>query len=120
LKEPIGKVEKVIGDKRYTLTNEGLRVGDEVYPIGQGRCLDGGGWIFHKIDFHESYMDFPNDPHKIINLKHSDYKPYEVRTDHGYGPRETYYKIVKVEHQESIDKNPGGKLRLIEHVWVEE
>jgi hypothetical protein len=113
-------VEKVIGDKRYTLTNECLRVGDEVFPIAWGRCLGDNDWIFHKIDFDVSMSSFPDEPHKIMDLKNSDYKPYEVKTDHGYGPRETYYKIIKVERHELIDKNPGGNLRLTESVWIEE
>ena len=38
-----------------------------------------------------------SEPHTILDLHHSDYKPYEVHTDHGYGPVESYFKILYVE-----------------------
>lgn len=44
----------------------------------------------------------PTNPHpehlannyKILDLHHSTYKPYEVRTDNGYGPKEGYFKVI--------------------------
>lgn len=92
------KVEKVHNGIRYTFSNEDLEEGDEVYSIANGRCGE-NGWILHEIEFEELTTGFPNEPHTILNLFHSDYKPYEVRTDMGYGPRESYYKIIKKEHQ---------------------
>jgi hypothetical protein len=92
-------VEKVHNGIRYTLSNDDLKVGDKVFPIAWGRCLDDGGWILHDIDFRELTSGFPDEPHEILDLKHSDYKPYEVRTDHGYSPSECYYKIIKKEKQ---------------------
>lgn len=93
------KIEKIKNGIRYTLTNEGLEVGDKVFPIASGRCLDGGGWILHDFNFKDYYSGFPNNPHIILDLKNSKSKPEEVRTDHGYSPIECYYKIIKKEKQ---------------------
>lgn len=82
---------------RYTLTNEGLNVGDKVFPIAMGRSLDDGSWIFHNYDFSEVSSGFPNEAHEILDLNHSEYKPYQVHTDYGYGPVEMYYKVIKRE-----------------------
>lgn len=95
------KVEKVYNGIRYTLSNENLAVGDKVYPIARGRCLDDGSWILHEINFGNAWTGFPEEPHTILDLKYSaDYKPYEVRTDMGYSPIECYYKIIKMEKHE--------------------
>lgn len=113
------KVEKVLNGIRYTLSNEGLTVGDKVYPIARGRCLDNGGWILHDFDFRDFMSGFPDEPHIILDLKHSkDYKPYEVRTNMGYSPVESYYKIVKKEKQEITEK-PIKDLIFKETKWVE-
>lgn len=101
------KVEKVYNNIRYTLSNNNLQVGDEVYPIAKGRCLDNKDWILHEIEFESKYVEglntsgFPDEPHIILDLKYSDYKPYEVKTNMGYSPREVYYKIIKRETQEN-------------------
>jgi hypothetical protein len=97
-------IEHVHEGIRYTLTNDGLQQGDKVYPIAWGRCLDGGGWILHELDFKPYLSGFPDEPHTIIDLKHSDYKPYQVRTDMGFSPIECYYKIIKKEKQVREDK----------------
>lgn len=114
------EIEKYYEGKRYKLTNKGLRVGDKVFPIARGRTFDDGGWILHELDFKDYSTGFPNDPHTIIDLKYSDYKPYEIKTDKGYGPREQYCKIVKIERQEIKHINPGGILKFTETEWVEE
>ena len=115
----IMKVEKVLNGIRYTLSNQNLQVGDKVYPIARGRCLDNGGWILHEIEFESKYVEglntsgFPDEPHTILDLKHSkDYKPYEVRTDMGYSPIECYFKIIKKEKQEKIDKSTKNFIQL--------
>lgn len=38
---------------------------------------------------------FPDSPCIIQNVEHSTYKPFEVRTNHGYGPKEMYFKLEK-------------------------
>lgn len=94
------KVEHVLDNYRYTLSNDNLKVNDEVFPIAFGRCLDNGDWILHKFEWGE-HSGFPNSPHIIQDLSHSNYKPYQVRTDHGYGPCEKYFKIIKKERVEN-------------------
>ena len=83
------KIETYREGIRYTLSNENLQEGDKVFPIARGRCLDDGSWILHSIEFDSPHTrsntsGFPDDPHTILNLKHSDYKPYEVSTDKGF------------------------------------
>jgi hypothetical protein len=93
------KIETHHAGKRYTLSNDNLANGDLVYPIARGRCLGGDEWILHEFTFNKNYSDFPDNPHTIINTKNNISKPYEVRTNFGYGPREIYYKIIKIEEQ---------------------
>lgn len=78
-------------------SNEDLKVGDLVFPIGNGKILENGRWKFNHYDFSEVMSGYPDEPHKIVDLSHSTYKPYEVRTSHGYGPIEMYYKIIEKE-----------------------
>lgn len=113
------KIENVCNGIRYTLTNDGLEVNDEVFPIGNGRCLDDGSWILHYLEFDKYHYtdfetDYPHTPHIILDLNHSDYKPHQIRTNHGYGPIESYYKIIKKERQ--VEKGSGV---LKSHEWEE-
>lgn len=93
------EIEKVFEGIRYTLSNDNLRKGDKVFPIARGRIVNDKKFILGELDYREIISGFPNEPHTIINLKHSDYKPYQVQTDHGYSPIESYYKIIKKEKQ---------------------
>lgn len=101
-------VEKVIDNIRYTLSNENLKVGDEVFPIARGRCLENGGWILHYIEFKYITTGFPTTPHIILNLKYSDYKPHEVQTNYGFSPKEVYFKIIKIERKIKIKDDMFG------------
>lgn len=101
------KIEHYHDGLRYTLSNENLKVGDKVFPIANGRCLDDGGWILHDFDFREFCSGFPNEPHTIQNLNYSDIKSYQIKTDHGFGPIEIYYKILKIE-QKIVEYHPPG------------
>lgn len=88
-------VEKVSNGYRFTLSNENLCVGDKVFHIASGRVVNKDLWILHKIEYDES---FPRDPHIITNLEHSKTeKSHQISTNHGYGPIESYFKIVKKE-----------------------
>jgi hypothetical protein len=107
-------VEKVHNEIRYTLSNQNLQVGDEVFPIAHGRCLDGGGWILHGFAWEDYVSGFPSDPHTILDLKNSDYKPEQVHTDHGTGPIEMYYKVIKMEKYQVVTH---GRYSTME--WVE-
>jgi hypothetical protein len=84
--------------KEYTLTNENLQVGDKVYSISWGRSDSKNfTWNHEYFDWRNLVSGWKSEPHTILDLHHSDYKPYEVHTDHGYGPVESYFKILYVE-----------------------
>ena len=74
------------------MTNEGLKVGDKVFPISFGKTT-GNKYKHMYFDFNECVCGYPEDPHTILDLHHSEDKAYEIRTDKGYGPRESYFKI---------------------------
>ena len=108
------KTEKVRENIRYTLSNENLAVGDKVYPIAWGRCLEGDDWIFHDFDFNPACSGFPTEPHTILDLNYSKYKPEQFRTDMGFGPAEIYYKIIKMEKQEEYMTGRWKNYRWVE------
>lgn len=109
------KIEHVFNKIRYTLTNENLNVGDKVYPITRGRCLDDGGWILHNLDYRDFISGFPNEPHTLLDLNYSKSKPYQVRTDMGYSPIECYYKIIKKEQNKLVKEHIFGS----SYEWTE-
>jgi hypothetical protein len=118
------KIEKVYNNIRYTLSNEDLQVGDKVYPIARGRCLDGGGWILHDIDFRDFSSGFPDEPHTILDLNYDNGrqmpefflgKSYQVRTNYGYSNIESYYKIIKREEHVKVKESMFGGY----YEWVE-
>lgn len=81
--------------KEYTLSNENLEVGDEVYSISWGKTdIENKTYEHHHFDFKHCMSGWKSAPHVILDLHHSDYKPYEVHTNHGYGPVEAYFKII--------------------------
>ena len=87
--------EYAYGGAIYVFTNDGLVAGDEVHPISRGMCK-GDKFEHHYFDLRDFMCGFPDDPHTIIDLHHSDYKPYQCRTSHGFGPIEKYFKVVEV------------------------
>ena len=108
-------IEKVHNEIRYTLSNENLKVGDKVFPIANGRCLDNRGWILHDFDFRDFMSGFPDEPHTIESLKYSTYKPYEVKTDMGFSPKECYYKVIKMEEKIKVSESIfGGRKEWVE------
>lgn len=113
------EIEKYLNKVRYTLSNENLEVGDQVFPIGRGRIREDGKFILHNLDFTDYMSGFPDEPHTILDLNHSGYKPYEVRTDHGYSPKESFFKIIKKEkHIVEWSKKDGCKFKTI-NKWAE-
>lgn len=88
-------IEKIQNGTIYTLSNENLNPGDKVYPIARGRITPENSFILHELDYRDFISGWPNDPHIVKDTSYSDYKPYQIRTDKGYGPIEKYYKIIK-------------------------
>lgn len=99
-------VSHTYNNKIYVLSNDDLKVGDEVYPISNGISDDKTFTYKHKeFDFREHMSGFPNEPHIIKDLKYSHYKPYEIHTSYGYGPVEKYFKIISINDVENINEN---------------
>ena len=112
------KVEKVHNKVRYTLSNENLNVGDEVFPIAWGRCLPDCGWILHNFDFRDFMSGFPDEPNIIKDLNYDsgvNGKKTHIRTDKGYSHRDCYFKIVKVEERIKVKETAFGG----SYEWVE-
>lgn len=82
----------------YLFSNEDLKGGDPVFPISNGRSdYETGTYIHREFDFSDCMCGFPNAPHTLIDLEYSiNDKAYEVRTSHGYGPKEKYFKIISI------------------------
>jgi hypothetical protein len=98
-------VEHYFENIRYTLSNDNLEVEDEVYPIAQGRCTDDNEFMLYQFRYEHHMSGFPDKPHIIEDLNYdSSYKPYQIRTDKGYGPIEKYYKIIKKEKKTENDR----------------
>ena len=82
--------------KEYTLTNENLQNGDKVYPISRGRSNSEKFTYEHwEFDWRNFRCGWISEPHTLLDIHYSDYKPYEVHTSHGYGPIEHYFKIIE-------------------------
>lgn len=111
------KIEHHHNGTRYTLSNDNILNGDKVYPIARGRTID-NDWILSDLDFREFMCGFPDNPHIIMDMTNSDYKPYEVRTSCGYGPKEMYFKVIKKEVKVNTPP-PKGQLFGWKYDWVD-
>ena len=81
---------------QYTLSNENLSNGDQVFPISNGTTKD-GTYKHERFDFRDFMSGWPDEPHTILNTNHDPkYKPYQTRTSHGYGPIEMYFKVISI------------------------
>lgn len=83
------------------LTNEGLAVGDKVFPLTSG-WTNGRKYYVLRVTTDLTSSGWPSDPHTILDLNHGGSKSHEVRTDKGYGPRECYFKLMA---REASDEN---------------
>lgn len=89
-------IETVYEGIRYRLSNDNLKVGDEVFPCASGRRLDNGEFLLHYLEFDKSHYanfdtDFPNNPHIITSIGE------DIHTNMGYSSPQVYYKIIKKE-----------------------
>jgi hypothetical protein len=84
--------------KIYTLTNENLHEGDKVYGIDWGKIIDNKRLEHYHFDWRKVVSGWMGEPHTITDMHYSkDDKAYEISTNHGYGSREHYFKIISVE-----------------------
>jgi hypothetical protein len=101
------KIETVHEEVRYLLSNENHKQGELVYPIGWGRQTENDGWVLHKINWKETFSDFPDSPHTVKSIeKHK--KEVTVHTNFGYSFHDSYYKIIKVERQVKVSESIFG------------
>jgi hypothetical protein len=92
------KIKHKYNGKTYTLSNENLQNGDKVYPISRGKSNSEKFTYEHwGFDWRNFMCGWKSEPHTLLDIHYSDYKPYEVKTDHGFGPVEHYFKILYVE-----------------------
>lgn len=94
-------LEIIENNIKYILSNENLKTDDKVFPISRGICKKNKYtheevWLVRYLNG-ELMCGLPNDPHIIKDLNYSDYKPYQIHTSHGFGPIESYFKIIKQE-----------------------
>lgn len=92
----VSKTKHTFHGKTYIFSNKNLKEGDKVFPISNGFIGDDKKYYHQEFDFRKIISGFPNEPHIILNLKYSNYKPYEIRTNKGYGPIESYFKIINI------------------------
>ena len=90
------KIERIKGEFRYILSNADIKSGDEVYPLGSGRCTKEHGYIWFNI--RETYIDpFDDEPHIVKEEYEGSPGIMYFRTNHGYSPKESYFKIIDKE-----------------------
>ena len=89
------------------MTNEGLQVGDKVFPMTHGLSRNGEyylaglySWDGDRDDFSIlACTGFPSEPHTILEFGQDTSTggtPY-LRTDKGYGPSESYFKMLETK-----------------------
>lgn len=92
-------IPKKKGGKLYFLTNEGLKVGDEVFPIVSAFHEKGRLFVTDIIRTHEddpfnvdACTGWPLCPHIIRDFYKKEGLSW-IHTDKGYSPAEVYFKI---------------------------
>ena len=74
-----------------------IHEGDKVLSLLNGHFEDVANDPFgSNVDWdYPEFLDYyPNEMHTILDMNHSDYEPYRIRTDHGYGSSGRYVKIL--------------------------
>ena len=85
--------KQTLNGAEVTLSNEGLAIGDEVFPISFG-STESGKYIHIHFNFSEACSGWHSSPH-IVQSFYMDGSVRYIRTDRGYSPEECYFKIVK-------------------------
>jgi hypothetical protein len=82
-------------NKIQLFSNENIKVDDLVYPLVWSHVVGNDVYVTSilSLEAEDAGMTgWPDNPHKIINLNHTDYMPYKIHTDHGGGPEGHYFK----------------------------
>lgn len=84
----------------HLLTNEGLKLGDSVFPLVHGLQRNGKFYVAILPDPDEddftllACTGWPSEPHTITEFYQEGGIPH-IRTDHGYSPAECYFKSLE-------------------------
>lgn len=84
----------------HLLTNEGLKLGDHVFPLVDGLRRNGKFYVAGLPDPDDSAYTllactgFPSEPHTITEFYQDAGIPC-IRTDKGYSPAECYFKTIE-------------------------
>ena len=87
------------------LTNEGIRVGDEVFPCISGYQMDGQFYVmdinttrhWNTPEMMLACTGWPSEPHTVVEFYNDESGLRYIRTDKGYSPAEVYFKVIKQE-----------------------
>lgn len=88
----------------HKFTNEGLKVGDEVFPLIHG-WSDKGEFYLTSFDINSredaftvlAVTGWPSEPHTIKKIVKEEGEPLRIYTDKGYSPAEVYFKLIAKE-----------------------
>lgn len=58
------------------------------------------GQFYYIRELSVEFSGFPDDPHIILSLDSGRSKSYQTQTDKGFGPRESYFKLINKEVQD--------------------
>jgi hypothetical protein len=84
------------------LTNEGLVVGDEVFPMVYGYHTNGQFFVIgifdrmYDLDQVLACTGYPSEPHTIKDFYEQEGLQW-VHTDKGYSPAEKYFKLLPLD-----------------------
>ena len=87
------------GNGWHLLSNEGLSVGDEVFPLVEGYSLGDKFFITDMIRSSDepfrvvACTGWPSEPHIIVDFYQNQGLQW-VRTNKGYGNIERYFKLI--------------------------
>jgi len=89
----------------HKLTNEGIRVGDQVFPCISGYQIDDRFYIMqidttrhlHNPETMLACTGWPSEPHTVVEFYNDDRGLRHIRTDKGHSPAEVYFKVIKEE-----------------------
>jgi hypothetical protein len=95
-----------LGNAKYAfLTNENIRIGDQVFPCISGYHT-GNKFYIMDVDATEVLTNpeyvlactgWPSQPHTVEKFYHDDCGLLHISTDKGCSPSEVYFKVIKPE-----------------------
>lgn len=90
--------------KFHLLTNEGIDIGDKVFPLLGGYSYDGEWYLTdvsiplgNKLSAEHilAITGWPSEPHTVRAIVKPTNEPLRIYTDKGYSPAQCYFKKIK-------------------------